>query len=565
MSQTQTVVGLLLLTLGGCWPVSHVIAATEVQPEWVDALETTQLAYEDDELKISVKSFKLIQFKPMPDLGWTEARVKQFLDDQLAKHEQKFSLKELEILARQLSIQMKQAGLMFSRAVVLEQEVLNQQVAITFEDGLLGEVVVMDANRTKPQLLARPFMPFLQNTAIRHELDEALYRLDRLPGLDVFGFFSVTNTPGLSRLNLKVIEERAWKAMVHTDNHGSDSIGRERMHATLELLNMSGWGDELTLNIGRSYSQPGFVEGYAKYTLPVGAHYQPLSFLISNSDFELGQGFESLDVFGATNLARVQYTHHLGLDNASVSLNLAASVSRSNIDSDLYSELFFRDSTVSVLDVGAAHTTILTRGLSQSISLGGRTGNSDEDFIDPESRAPDSDSSSFSSLSAQYQLQYFHDTQSSPRVSFLNLRAFGASAALPAVEQTGLGGRSGVRGLPSGYFSADQGFIAHFGHDIGFWPNSWPGSVRLLADIGMGERKAQDAVANSVAQTAQFASLGLGYTWEKGRFSVAYDFGKIIHAELENELANIETIEAFSENKPSRHYLSISYDLGEHQ
>lgn len=514
--------------------------------------------------RVRVDQFDLVQFKPAPDLGWTQARVTDFLDEQLRAKNNLFTLAELEILARQLSIQMKQAGLMFSRAQIADQEITNNTVQILFEDGVLGEIVVMDAQRTQPKLLVRPFMRHLQHTAVRDELDQALYQLDRLPGVDVFGFFSFTETPGVSRLNLRVVEETSWSALLHTDNYGSEALGRERLHATLDILNMSGWGDKLKLNIGRSLSQPGFFEGFAQYTLPVGPAYQPLRFLISHSDFNLGQGFEDLEIFGTSTLANMNYAYSLGFGPGTLTLDAGVSLSHAKIDSLFYSSAFLRESEVFTTNFGVNFTNLLASSLSQQVSAGVRVGQSEERSV-VENVGQVIVDSDFVATDAQYSLRYFHEPSKQPRVTSLVLEAFSSSDPMPSISQTGFGGRYGIRGLPTGYFSADEGALLHFHHDSLLWPTSWPGNLHFFADAGLGRRLAEDDItANMPAQTAQFASAGFGYSWQKGAFRVSYEFGKLLHAELEDETATPEALASFADNLPSRHYLSLSYDLGEH-
>ena len=88
----------------------------------------------------------------------------------------------------------------------------------------------------------------------------------------------------------------------------------------------------------------------------------------------------------------------------------------------------------------------------------------------------------------------------------------------------------------------------------------------FFTDAGFGRRvETNNLIQNSAEQTAQFASVGLGYTWKKGRFQLNYDFGKILHANLDDESATQAELDDFSENKPSRHYLSMSYQLGEYK
>ena len=76
---------------------------------------------------------------------------------------------------------------MFSRAEIPEQDITDGVVQLYIRPGVLGEVAVLNAQRTQSSVLARPFMKLLQKPALRITLDQALKRLEFLPGLDVFG------------------------------------------------------------------------------------------------------------------------------------------------------------------------------------------------------------------------------------------------------------------------------------------------------------------------------------------------------------------------------------------
>jgi len=508
--------------------------------------------------RMTVRRFELANFQAQPKLGWTQAVVDELLARALERQNE-FSLAELDAVAQSLSVRMKQLGLMFGRASIPDQQISNDTVLIEFEQGKLGEVVVMDAQRIQPAVLARPFKPLLQQSAVRQELDDAILHLDYLPGVEVFGFFSVTEEPGVARLNLRVMEEAGWSASIGTDNYGNAVVGQERLFANLSILNPSGWGDQLGLKIGRSYSQPGFFDGAVEYSIPLGRAFAPLRFSLSNSDYELGQGFEMLEVFGRSTSASLGFVQSIDYWPSRYSWFGQVGKTISKVDSTLSSEDFFSENDVVDLKFGATWYYALSERLQQSLR-GSATFGTSEVLTQPNGQLSRADNT-FSMLELGYQLLLTPKRATASSVnSGLKFTTRFSQDLLPAVNRLGFGGVDGVRGLDSGFFSADNGVLGTIWYGSKLWAEHLPGQLQLFTDFGQGTRFANESTFD---QTAQFASVGVGWRFTQGPWDLRTDLGKVIHLDFDRGGLSVEDQQQLNDQRPAAVFFSLAYTFEE--
>jgi len=536
-------------------------AASEVNSQGVVLESQTELKTPAGSLR--VQQFQLKNFTPYPQLGWTQAWVSDYLADIIKNQGPFFTPDELYQVARGLSVEMKKAGLMFSRAVISEQKVIDGIIEIIVEPGVLGEVVVLNAQRTKPETLARPFIEHLQKPALRPDLDQALMQVDYLPGLDVFGFFSVTGTPGVSRLNLKVIEERAWTAKIGADSYGNEATGKERASANLKLLNPTGLGDTFSLGVSRSFEYPGTFDGFVGYSIPLGADYQPLAFNFSSSDFDLGTGFEELKIFGQALTLGAQYTHEITNWPVRYQLTTGVQLQKSKIDSEFFSDIFQRETQVASVNVGGSRHKRINKNLAQSGRLNFVAGQAKETTPIPGSATQTRDADeTFVIAQAGYNFERLTDLTTMPRSTALDVQVFYSPDRLPAIQQMSLAGAQGVRSLESGFFSVDQGVLLAYEYQTPLIQSIPYIKPFVFADLGYGIRLNNGQTED---QTGQFIGVGLGFTGSKGRLSYRYEFGQTVQLDFSGGDLSIDALNALNNDKPSNHTFSISYQLREYQ
>ncbi|MBD81697.1 MAG: hemolysin activator protein, HlyB family [Crocinitomicaceae bacterium] len=154
----------------------------------------------------------------------------------------------IETVADTITRYYRERGFILARAYIPEQKVRDGVVTLTLLLGELGEVRVENRQRVSESLIERVFKNDIDEPVSSWQIEENLYLINDIPGVDVQGFFQKGTQVGDTRLLVNVKNEDRWAAVLRSDNHGSDKTGEYRMFADFSLLNPSGYGDELHIS-----------------------------------------------------------------------------------------------------------------------------------------------------------------------------------------------------------------------------------------------------------------------------------------------------------------------------
>lgn len=364
---------------------------------------------------------------------------------------------DLEEITGELTHFYRQNGLFLAQVQIPAQEVKDGVVSLTVQEGRLGKVVVEDNQRYGEADLVHPFGSKLGGLVSHGEIEEGLYLLNDLPGLNVTGYFSAGDSPGETALNLKVRNEKSWKVAVRADNHGSTFTGDERLYTVGELLNPMGIGDALTLGYLKS-EDPGKSDlAQFKYSFPVFGPRTRLEVSADRNEFELKDGDSDNALINQLGIEGVNSTYALNLDHKfyrSRDFNLSAGVALTQKETDVDAVVteFSRTEKVNGIELG-----MHIDGLGQSIQMLNIAdvrlsyGSHQEDIVEGRDEefykfALDTNSLFFVPLPF---------TDASSRL-ILKSRWQYSDSSLPAFEQMSLGGANGVRAYSVRDFSADQ-------------------------------------------------------------------------------------------------------------
>ncbi len=378
---------------------------------------------------------------------------------QRQKRERGLSYSELEDIAAQVTRFYRERGLILARAYIPEQEVRDGVVTLAVLRGELGEVTVEGAQRYKPRRLAAVLDGQLGEAVHGGSVEQALYLLNDYPGLDVYGFFSPGDVPGQTRLNLQVRDERRWRMTLRGDNYGSRFTGDERGFLTLDMLNPTGIGDELSIGYLQSRAPVNSRLGVIRYSLPIAGPATRLQFSYDYNDFSLDDRspeLQLLDISGSNRSAEIGVRHQLRRGRLSnLALGLDLSDKKSSMDAAVslpYPEEHVRAAEFSISgDVLSERLRMIHLGVL-SLQYG--------DFVSDV--APGRDD------------RYYRIALDTASLMFLNLpwtdyetrlllrsRMIHSNSALPAFEQMSLGGAQTVRAFSVSDFSVDSGaFLA---------------------------------------------------------------------------------------------------------
>jgi len=289
-------------------------------------------------------------------------------------------------------------------------------------------------------------------------MEEGLYLLNDLPGLDVTGYFTAGDSAGETALNLRVRNEKSWNVAVRADNHGSRFTGDKRGYVVGEWLNPLGRGDRLTLGYLRS-ADPGNTDLYqASYSIPSLSARTRLTLSAERNEFSLE------DVDGGSN----SVINQLELEgfNEAYAVGLEHKVYRSR-DFNFSAGIDYTDKRTEISSVDAIYDqaehvkggeiSFYLDDLAESIRMFNvaniRLGYGKHQLDVPEERGDDFEKFSMDTSSLFFVPLPLTDAESR---LILKSRWQYSEQSLPSFEQVSLGGANAIRGFTVRDFSADQ-------------------------------------------------------------------------------------------------------------
>jgi hemolysin activation/secretion protein len=373
------------------------------------------------------------------------------------------SFADLEEVTTQLSLYYRQRGLFLARVQLPAQEIKNGIVFLTVMEGVLGQVEALNSKKYSESTLRSPLEDEIGRAVSGGDIEESLYILNDLPGLNITGAFTAGDNPGETKLKLTVREEEAFKFLFRVDNHGSEFTGDTRFFTSMEWYNPIGFGDSLRLGYLRSEDLEGNNEageeahadlGQFSYSFPVfglrtrlglSADFNKYSIIDEN-----GGIINELDLEGESSNYAINLNHQIIRSlEFNFSSGLALTDKKTTIDSELIpagdhvigGELnFYVDglSRTGLRMLNIANVT-LQYGEHQNEVIEGR----DDTFF-----ILGVDTNSLFFLPIPFTSKY------SRLITTLKMQH--SEASLPSFEQFSMGGPSGVRSFSNGEFSADQ-------------------------------------------------------------------------------------------------------------
>ena len=405
------------------------------------------------------------------------------------KQRRGMSFADLEEVANRLTLYYRLKGLFLARVQLPAQEVLDGVVTLSVMEGRLGQVSTFGQKKYSTDTIEWPFASVIGDIVTSEEIEEAMYLVNDMPGLNVLGAFSAGDNPGETRLNLNVRDEDDFSYMLRLDNHGSTYTGNTRLYADFGWFNPIGFGDSMNIAYMRSEDVEGrnLAEeeslsqlGIFRYSLPFFSPRTRMTFSYDYNEFtivdENGGLINYLDLHGSNR------NMSLGLDykilrtrGFNMRTGLALTDKRTRIDSYL---LPSKDRAV------GAQVNFYVDGLSD---IGLRMLNTATFTVqygrNVEEVAEGTDER-FTKVSVESSSLFFIPLPFTDQFSRLatTMRLQHSDSALPSFEQMGLGGANAVRAFHIGDFSADKAVF--IGNEWYFNLPAWSiGGGRTVNDI----------------------------------------------------------------------------------
>lgn len=396
-------------------------------------------------------------------------------------------LQQLRYELTQLYIQ---RGYINSGIILPDQRISDGTVEYQAVEGTLSSINLTVDGRLKPAYLRRqlddhgdtPLNVFTLRESLQLLQQDAL--VDRIQSALLPG-----DRPGAAVLNVEVAQARALRAGVRVDNARAPSIGGTGAVAFVSHANLTGRGDELSVQYGVT---DGLDDASASYTAPVSGHGARLrfSYRMSRSDV-VEEPFDEIDIASETEEAGISLDWPL-VRSPGRSLSFGIDVGKARSETSLLGRPF--SFSPGVVDGQSDVTTLrlrtdwLRRRANSVIALRS-TFSFGIDALDAtiNDGAPDS---RFTSWLGQFQWVTRFGEGNNQLIVRSDVQ-LSADPLLP-IEKFALGGASTVRGYRENLLVRDNGWLV---------------SAELRRPV------ATQAISNGTLQLSAFADLGRG--WNK--------------------------------------------------
>ncbi|MHA1220781.1 MAG: POTRA domain-containing protein, partial [Candidatus Heimdallarchaeota archaeon] len=159
------------------------------------------------------------------------------------------TLGQIESIADQITKFYRERGFILAKAYIPKQEVRDGIVTLTLLLGSLGSVDVNNNKMYNDSILKSVFENMLTNPVTSSEVESNLYLINDFPGISVNGYFEPGYQVGDTKLTINVKNEEKINSNIRLDNHGTDSTGKYRLYADLQINNLLGNADLANLSI----------------------------------------------------------------------------------------------------------------------------------------------------------------------------------------------------------------------------------------------------------------------------------------------------------------------------
>ena len=253
----------------------------------------------DEGIKIIVHSFVLDDARDLPEYGIYLDEVQQQLSSYLDAAGAGVTIGRLQEIAEEVTAYYRSRGLILAQVVLPVQDVVAGEVHFQVFEGIMGRVLVEDNKMYTEDNLREPFSRLIGRPVVASEVESALLQLTDFPGLTVFGLFQPGQYVGEADLVLKVQNEERVRAPVRVDNQGTDSTGRNRVRATVDINNPTRSADRLSFSWQEGYSPDNQRYWGVNYNRYLGNGYG-LGAVADDNDFRVGGQFADRNIQGAT-------------------------------------------------------------------------------------------------------------------------------------------------------------------------------------------------------------------------------------------------------------------------
>ncbi|HET8869075.1 MAG TPA: ShlB/FhaC/HecB family hemolysin secretion/activation protein [Aquabacterium sp.] len=417
---------------------------------------------------------------------------------------QTLTLAQLRAWADRITHYYRAHGYFLAQTYLPQQDIRDGVVTLTVLEGHYDQLAVRNQSRLHdrvPQALLQGLTT--GDPVTLAPLERRLLLLSDLPGVQVKSTLTPGASVGTSDLIVDVDPGQTVTGSVEADNQGSRYTGQERLGATVNLNNLAGWGDVLSvraLSSGRRLNYARLAYQGQAGVFRLGASY-------ADMNYALGREFAYLDAHGGTQITSVFGAYPwLRSRDRNVSIQVS-------YDDKSFHDV--QDSVGLIADKSAHVWTATFLGDARDAWLQGGVNRYAVTVTQGHLSAPLTEAHSdggYSKLSWTLNRVQAISSATSVQVS---LSGQVASKNLDSSEKMELGGAQAVRAYPQGELYGDQGYLASI---EARWllprlTDKQPGQVQAVSFIDSGTAFVNKSPWDASDNRRTLSGIGVGVNW----------------------------------------------------
>ena len=249
----------------------------------------------DEGEAIIVTEFRYLGGEDLPEFDVSLDEVNAILEEQKALRPEGFTIGQLQTVADAVTTYYRQKGLILAQAVVPTQTISAGIVDIQIFIGRLGRILTEGNKMYRKKALEKPFRDLIGQPISKEKTEAALLALTDYSGLSVFGVFQPGLHIGTADIVLKIQEEKQFDVTFRADDHGLQETGRNRLRTSVDINNVTGFADKLSLTGQQSYNPKNNIFLGADYERFLANGYKVGGFFNVNA-FDVGGEFASSEI-----------------------------------------------------------------------------------------------------------------------------------------------------------------------------------------------------------------------------------------------------------------------------
>lgn len=366
------------------------------------------------------------------------------------------ALADLRAMAARITDYYRRNGYVVAQAYLPAQDIQGGAVTIAVIEGQYGSVVLRNSSALSDNVANGLLSGLNRGDPITIDpLERRLLLMSDLPGVVVRSTLVPGAAVGTSDLIVDVTPGRKVTGSIEADNAGNRYTGEYRVGATVNINEIIGQGDVLSLRV---LGARGLDYGRISYEMQAGQGRVGVAY--TALDYRLGREFAALRAHGTAQYASVYGSYPIIRSRNTNLFALVGFDARTFQDKvDSTGAVTDRNARVALASLYGDHRDGFGGGGFTSFSLSASSGNLDIET--PAARAADAITAR---TNGHYGKLGFHllrlQNLGGPFSLYGSIRGQFASKNLDISEKMELGGAYAVRAYPEGEAYADEGYVA---------------------------------------------------------------------------------------------------------